>query len=93
MTISGKGDTLVVWKLDRLGRTVKEVLIIADDLHKRGIGLRILTGELSGTYSPTGEGKFYFTMTASFAELERDIIHERPIPAWPLRERRIAQGG
>jgi DNA invertase Pin-like site-specific DNA recombinase len=71
------GDTLCVWKLDRLGRSVKEVLIIADDLHERGIGVRILTGKLSGNYSPAGEGKFFFTMMAAFAELERDIIHER----------------
>src|SRR6266481_2213459 len=72
-----RGDTLVVWKLDRFGRSVKEVLTIADDLHARGIGVRILTGKLSGNYSPTGEGKFFFTMMAAFAELERDIIHER----------------
>jgi DNA invertase Pin-like site-specific DNA recombinase len=71
------GDTLVVWKLDRLGRSVKEVLTIADDLHARSIGVRILTGKLSGSYSPRGEGKFFFTMMAAFAELERDIIHER----------------
>ena len=71
------GDTLCVWKLDRLGRSVKEVLTIADDLHERGIGVHILTGKLAGTYSPSGEGKFFFTMMAAFAELERDIIHER----------------
>ena len=71
------GDTLVVWKLDRLGRSVKDVLTIADDLHAKGIGVRILTGKLAGSYSPTGEGKFFFTMMAAFAELERDIIHER----------------
>jgi DNA invertase Pin-like site-specific DNA recombinase len=71
------GDTLVIWKLDRLGRSVKNVLTICDDLHERGIGVRILTGKLSGTYSPTGEGKFFFTMMAAFAELERDINHER----------------
>jgi len=71
------GDTLVVWKLDRLGRSVKEVLTIADDLHARGVGVKILTGKLSGSYSPHGEGKFFFTMMAAFAELERDIIHER----------------
>ena len=47
------GDTLVVWKLDRLGRSVKEVLTIADDLHARGVGVKILTGKLSGSYSPT----------------------------------------
>ena len=71
------GGTLCVWKLDRLGRSVKEVLTIADDLHARGIGVQILTGKLSGSYSPTGEGKFFFTMMAALAELERDIIHER----------------
>jgi DNA invertase Pin-like site-specific DNA recombinase len=71
------GDTLVVWKLDRLGRSVKDVLTICDDLHEHSIGVRILTGKLSGTYSPTGEGKFFFTMMAAFAELERDINHER----------------
>jgi len=71
------GDTLAVWKLDRLDRSVKDVLIIADDLHARGVGVKILTGKLSGSYSPYGEGKFFFTMMAAFAELERDIIHER----------------
>ena len=71
------GDTLCAWKLDRLGRSVKDVLIIADDLHERGTGLRILTGKLAGIYNPAGEGKFFFTMMAAFAELERDVIHER----------------
>jgi DNA invertase Pin-like site-specific DNA recombinase len=61
----------------RLGRSVKDVLTIADDLHARGVGVKILTGTLSGRYSPTGEGKFFFTMMTAFAELERDIIHER----------------
>ncbi|WP_434056536.1 recombinase family protein [Georgenia sunbinii] len=50
---------------------------VADDLSDRGIGLRVLTGTLAGTYSPTGEGKFFFTMMAAFAELERDLIRER----------------
>ncbi len=71
------GDTLCVWKLDRLGRSVKDVLTIADDLHAQGIGVRILTGKLAGTYTPSGEGKFFFTMMAAFAELERDMIHDR----------------
>lgn len=68
-----------MWKLDRLGRSVKDVLTLADDLHEKGIGIRILTGRLSGVYTPTGEGKFFFTMMAAFAELERDIIRERTI--------------
>lgn len=71
------GDTLCVWKLDRLGRSTKDVLTVAEGLHSRGIGVRILTGKLAGRYMPTGEGKFFFTMMAAFAELERDIIRER----------------
>ena len=71
------GDVLAVWKLDRLGRSVKEILTLADALHDRGIGLRILTGTLAGSYTPTGEGKFFFTVMAAFAELERDLIHQR----------------
>lgn len=71
------GDTLCVWKLDRLGRSTKDVLTIAEDLHARGISLRILTGTLAGSYSPRGEGKFFFTMMVAFAELERDMIVER----------------
>ncbi|MEU7054734.1 recombinase family protein [Streptomyces sp. NPDC046197] len=72
-----EGDILTVWKLDRLGRSTKDVLTIAEDLHARGIALRILTGTLAGSYSPRGEGKFFFTMMVAFAELERDMIVER----------------
>ncbi|WP_454083461.1 recombinase family protein [Georgenia sp. Marseille-Q6866] len=50
-------DTLVVWKLDRLGRSTKDILTVADDLSDRGIGLRVLTGTLAGTYSPGGGGE------------------------------------
>ena len=49
------GGTLCVWKLDRLGRSVKDVLIIADDLHQRGTGLRILTGKLAGATARAGK--------------------------------------
>jgi len=87
------GDVLCVWKLDRLGRSVKEVLVIADDLYGRGIGLRILTGKLSGVYTPSGEGKFFFTMMAAFAELERDIIHERTMAGLAAARARGRVGG
>jgi DNA invertase Pin-like site-specific DNA recombinase len=86
-------DTLVVWKLDRLGRSVKDLLTIADDLHSRGIGLRILTGTLAGAYMPTGEGKFFFTMMAAFAELERDMIHERTMAGLAAARRQGRVGG
>jgi DNA invertase Pin-like site-specific DNA recombinase len=84
---------LVVWKLDRLGRSVKDVLTIADDLHERGVGVQILTGKLSGTYCPTGEGKFFFTMMAAFAELERDIIHERTMAGLVAAKAQGRNGG
>jgi DNA invertase Pin-like site-specific DNA recombinase len=87
------GDTLVVWKLDRLGRSVKDVLTIADDLHGQGVGVKILTGKLSGTYTPAGEGKFFFTMMAAFAELERDIIHERTMAGLAAARARGRGGG
>jgi DNA invertase Pin-like site-specific DNA recombinase len=73
------------------------VLTIADDLHARGIGVRILTGKLSGSYSPTGsptgEGKFFFTMMAAFAELERDIIHERTMAGLVAAKAQGRNGG
>ena len=56
------------------------MLIIADDLHERGIGVRILTGKLSGSYSPAGEGKFFFTVMVACVRRESwsgIIIHER----------------
>ena len=46
------GDTLVVWKLDRLGRSAKEVLTIADDLHARGVGVRILGQAVRQLFTP-----------------------------------------
>ncbi|MGO9187188.1 MAG: recombinase family protein, partial [Streptosporangiaceae bacterium] len=87
------GDTLVVWNLDRLGRSVKDVLTIADDLHARSIGVQILTCKLSGSYSPRGEGKFFFTMMAAFAELERDIIHERTMAGLVAAKAQGRNGG
>jgi len=86
-------DNLVVWKLDRLGRSVKDPLTIADDLHSRGIGLRILTGTLAGVYTPTGEGKFFFTMMAAFTELERHMIHERTMAGLAAARRHVRVGG
>jgi DNA invertase Pin-like site-specific DNA recombinase len=87
------GDTVVAWKLDRVGRSVKELLTIGDDLHGRGIGLRILTGKLAGSYSPKGEGKFFFTMMAAFAELERDLIQERTLAGLAAARAQGRNGG
>jgi DNA invertase Pin-like site-specific DNA recombinase len=68
------GGQLCVCRLDRLGRRLIEVWPIATELHKRGAGLRILTGVMAGNYTPAGEGKFFFTVTAAFVQLERATI-------------------
>ena len=52
-----------------------------------------LTGKLAGSYSPAGEGKFFFTMMAAFAELERDIIHERTMAGLAAAKAQGRTGG
>lgn len=69
-----EGDTLVVWKLDRLGRSTKNVLALLDDLHSRGVGFRSLTEGID-TSGPMG--KAMLTVLAAFNQLERDLIVER----------------
>lgn len=68
------GDVLVVWKLDRLGRSTKNVLAILEDLKGRGVGFRSLTEGLDTT-GPMGQAML--TVLAAFNQLERDTIVER----------------
>jgi len=69
------GDSLVIWKLDRLGRNSKHLIEIADDLVQRGIGLKTLTGfDIDTT---TAHGKLMLQMFAALAEYERALITER----------------
>jgi DNA invertase Pin-like site-specific DNA recombinase len=80
------GDTLTVWKLDRLGRSVAEVLAIVKDLESRRIAFRCLTQPID-TSSPSG--KLFLTLLAAFAEFEREMILERTAAG---RARRLAEG-
>jgi DNA invertase Pin-like site-specific DNA recombinase len=68
------GDTLVVWKLDRLGRSLKDLITRITELNDRKIGFRSLTENIDTT---TSGGKLIFHIFGALAEFERDIIKER----------------
>lgn len=68
------GDTLVVWKLDRLGRSLKDLLDFAGGLNDQGIGFVSLTDAIDTT---TVSGRFFFNVMASLAQMERELMVER----------------
>ena len=68
------GDTVVVWKLDRLGRSLKELITLITDFQQRGVGFRSLHDAIDTT---TAQGRLVFNLFASLAEFERDLIRER----------------
>ena len=84
------GDCLVVWKLDRLGRTMKGLVELAADLATRGINLRSLTDGID-TSGPTG--RLVFNILASIAEMERELIRERTIAGLAARRGKGGGGG
>ena len=65
---------LVVWKLDRLGRSVKQLVDLAGELQQRGVQFKSLTDAID---TGTPSGRFFFHVMASLAEMERDLIVER----------------
>ena len=69
-----EGDKLVIWKLDRLGRSTVDLLMILDHLQKNNVGFRSLT---EGFDTTTSQGKLFASVFAAFAEYERNIIVER----------------
>jgi len=71
------GDTLVVWKLDRLGRDLRHLVNTVYDLTTRGIGLKVLTGQGATLDTTTPSGKLVFGIFAALAEFERELIAER----------------
>lgn len=77
MKFLGKGDTLVAWKLDRIGRDLRHLVNLVHDLNVRGIGFRVLTGQGASIDTTTAAGKLVFGIFASLAEFERALICER----------------
>jgi DNA invertase Pin-like site-specific DNA recombinase len=87
------GDTLVVWKLDRLGRNLKHLVNTVDDLNRRGIGLKVLTGHGAAIDTTTPSGKLVFAIFAALAEFERELIVERTKAGMAAARARGRHGG
>ena len=74
LEILREDDTLVVWKLDRLGRSVKNLVDLVADLHQQGVQFKSLTDAID---TGTPSGRFFFHVMASLAEMERELTAER----------------
>jgi len=85
-----KGDTLVVWKLSRLARSLTQVIKTAADINARGIALKVLTQNID-TSSP--EGRLFFHMTAAFDEFQRELIVENTRAGLQAAKKRGRRGG
>lgn len=68
------GDVIVIWKLDRLGRSLKHLVTLVNELISKNVGLRSLNDPINTT---TAQGRLLFNLFASLAEFERDLLKER----------------
>lgn len=84
------GDCLVVWKLDRLGRSLPHLLSIVTDLKERGVAFRSLTEQMDTT---TPHGEFLFSIFGALAQYERALTRERVIVGLAAARRRGRKGG
>lgn len=87
------GDTLLVWKLDRLGRSLKHLVEIVDNLKERDVGFKVLTGYGANIDTTTPNGYFAFGIFAALAEYERQLISERTKAALAAARARGRMGG
>lgn len=85
-----EGDTLVVWRLDRLGRSLKHLIETVTGLHSQGVGFRSLT---EGIETETSGGRLVFHLFACLAEFEREVIRERTQAGLAAARARGRRGG
>jgi DNA invertase Pin-like site-specific DNA recombinase len=87
------GDTLLVWKLDRLGRNLRHLVNTIHDLMERKIGFRVLSGQGTIIDTSTAGGRLVFGIFAALAEFERELIRERTIAGLSSARARGRHGG
>jgi len=90
LTFARQGDTLTVWKLDRLGRSLSHLIKLIKELADRGVGFKSLQENIDTT-TPTG--RLFFHIMASLAEFERELIRERTRAGLEAAKRRGAKSG
>jgi DNA invertase Pin-like site-specific DNA recombinase len=88
-----EADTLIVWRLDRLGRNLRHLVNTIHDLMERKIGFRVLTGQGANIDTTTASGRLVFGIFAALAEFERELIRERTIAGLASARARGRNGG
>ena len=86
-------DTLVVWKLDRLGRNLRHLINIVQELEQQNIGLRVLTGKGACIETNSASGRMIFAIFAALSEYERELISERTRAGLKAARARGRKGG
>ena len=86
-------DILVVWKLDRLGRSLKHLISTVDDLTQREIGFKVLSGQGVDIDTTTPSGRMVFSIFAALSEFERELNRERTIAGLQAARARGRKGG
>lgn len=87
------GNTLTIWKLDRLGRDLKHLVNTVDELRARGVGFRVLAGAGAEIDTTTANGRLVFGIFAALAEFERELIAERTRAGLAAARARGRRGG
>jgi DNA invertase Pin-like site-specific DNA recombinase len=88
-----EGDTLAIWKLDRLGRDLRHLINTVHELTARGVGLKVLSGHGAAIDTTSAAGKLVFGIFAALAEFERELISERTLAGLASARARGRKGG